>query len=131
MFTLSKFPITVYLLTRQSLTMSESKKILDPRIARTRTAVEMSVVELLSEEHPFTSLTISEVAKDAGITRKTLYARFGSLEQVVKEMASSMFEEIADSITNDMLQVPLSDSVLTSVVFRARSSRSAFLLAMM
>ena len=111
MFTLSKFPITVYLLTRQSLTMSESKKILDPRIARTRTAVEMSVVELLSEEHPFTSLTISEVAKDAGITRKTLYARFGSLEQVVKEMASSMFEEIADSITNDMLQVPLSDSV--------------------
>ena len=79
----------------------------------------MSVVKLLSEERPFTSLTISEVAKAAGITRKTLYARFGSLEQVVKEMAISMFEEIADNITDDMLKVPLADSVLTSVVFRA------------
>lgn len=92
---------------------------LDPRIARTRTAVEMSVLKLLSEERPFTSLTISEVAKEADITRKTLYARFGSLEQVVKEMAASMFEEIANNISNDMLKVPLTDSILTSVVFRA------------
>ncbi|MGK0470898.1 MAG: AcrR family transcriptional regulator, partial [Candidatus Azotimanducaceae bacterium] len=76
---------------------------LDPRVARTRTAVETAVVSLLSEEHPFTTLTISEVAMAAGVTRKTLYARFGSLEQVVKEMASKMFEEIADNITNDML----------------------------
>ncbi|MGK0462163.1 MAG: AcrR family transcriptional regulator [Candidatus Azotimanducaceae bacterium] len=92
---------------------------LDPRVARTRTAVETAVVSLLSEEHPFTTLTISEVAMAAGVTRKTLYARFGSLEQVVKEMASKMFEEIADNITNDMLKVPLADSALTSVVFRA------------
>lgn len=98
--------------------MSEAKQILDPRIARTRTAVETSVVHLLSEAHPFTALTISEVAKAAGITRKTLYVRFGSLEQVVKEMASDMFKEIADSISNDMLKVPLAESVLTSVVFR-------------
>jgi AcrR family transcriptional regulator len=99
--------------------MSEPKQILDPRIARTRMAVEMSVFKLLSEDHPFTSLTISEVAKAAGITRKTLYARFGSLEQVIKEMAFSMFDEIADSITDDMLEVPLAHSVLTSVVFHA------------
>ena len=79
----------------------------------------MSVVKLLTEERPFTTLTISEVAKAAGVTRKTLYARFGSLEQVVKDMAYSMFEEIADDITNDMLKLPLTDSVITSVVFRA------------
>jgi AcrR family transcriptional regulator len=100
---------------------------LDPRIVKTRTAVEMSVVELLSEERPFTTLTISEVAMAAGITRKTLYARFGSLEQVVKEMASSMFKEIADNITNDMLKAPLTDSVLTSVVFRAHEQHKSTL----
>ena len=105
-------------------TMGETRQILDPRIARTRTAVELSVIKLLSEERPFTTLTISEVAKAAGITRKTLYARFGSLEQVVKGMASGMFEEIADNITNDMLKVPLSDSVLTSVAFRAHEHLS-------
>lgn len=107
--------------------MSEPKRILDPRIAKSKTAVEMSVVRLLSEEHPFPTLTISEVAKAAGVTRKTLYARFGSLEQVVKEMASSMFEEIAEGISNDMLKVPLSYSVLTSVVFSAHEQHKSTL----
>jgi AcrR family transcriptional regulator len=107
--------------------MNAPKQILDPRIARTRTAVEMSVVKLLSEGRPFSSLSISEVAKNAEITRKTLYARFGSLEQVVKEMASSMFEQIADNITDDMLKVPLTDSTLTSVVFRAHEQHKSIL----
>jgi AcrR family transcriptional regulator len=114
-----------------SQTMGEPRQILDPRIARTRTAVELSVIKLLSEERPFTTLTISEVAKAAGITRKTLYARFGSLEQVVKGMASSMFEEIADNITNDMLKVPLSDSVLTSVAFRAHEQHKSTLMPLL
>jgi AcrR family transcriptional regulator len=107
--------------------MSEARQSLDPRIARTRTAVEMSVFKLLAQDHPFTSLTISEVAMDAGITRKTLYARFGSLEQVVKEIALNMFEEIAESITDDMLKVPLPHSVITSVVFRANELHKATL----
>jgi AcrR family transcriptional regulator len=114
-----------------SQTMGEPRQSLDPRIARTRTAVELSVIKLLSEERPFTTLTISEVAKAAGITRKTLYARFGSLEQVVKGMASSMFEEIADNITNDMLKVPLSDSVLTSVAFRAHEQHKSTLMPLL
>lgn len=114
-----------------SQTMGEPRQILDPRIARTRTAVELSVIKLLSEERPFTTLTISEVAKAAGITRKTLYARFGSLEQVVKGMASSMFEEIADNITNDMLKVPLSNSVLTSVAFRAHEQHKSTLMPLL
>ncbi len=112
-------------------TMGEPRQNLDPRIARTRTAVELAVIKLLSEERPFTTLTISEVAKAAGITRKTLYARFGSLEQVVKGMASGMFEEIADNITNDMLKVPLSDSVLTSVAFRAHEQHKSTLMPLL
>ena len=114
-----------------SQTMGEPRQILDPRIARTRMAVELSVIKLLSEERPFTTLTISEVAKAAGITRKTLYARFGSLEQVVKGMASSMFEEIADNITSDMLKVPLSNSVLTSVAFRAHEQHKSTLMPLL
>jgi hypothetical protein len=38
---------------------------------------------------------------------------------VVLGMASSMFEEIANNITNDNLKILRSDSVLTSVAFRA------------
>jgi AcrR family transcriptional regulator len=126
-FTLSRDPITVYRSLGRKLTMNARKQILDPRIARTRNAVEVSVIKLLNNERPFGSLTISEVAKDAGITRKTLYARFGTLERVIKDMASSMFEEISDNITDDMLQVPLTDSVLTTVVFRAHEQHRSIL----
>ncbi len=105
----------------------ELNKDLDPRIARTRLAVQMSVVKLLSAEHPFSALTISEVAVDAGVTRKTLYARFGSLEQVVKDVAFSMFEEIAKTISDDMVKVPLSESALTPLVFRAYDQHQAIL----
>jgi hypothetical protein len=105
-------------------TMSETRQVLDPRIARTRTALELSLIKRLPEERPFTTLTISEVAKASEIKRKTLYVRFGPLQQVVKGMASRMFEESADNITNDILKIPLSDSVLTSVAFRAHEHLS-------
>lgn len=110
---------------------TETRRRLDPRVAKTRRAVERSVVKLLSEARPFSTLTISEVAKVAGVTRKTLYSRFGSLEQVVKEMAASMFEEIADSVSNDMLKVPLSDSVLTTVAFRAQEKHKSTLMPLL
>ena len=99
--------------------MNELKQDLDPRIARTKSAVQLAVLKLLSKEHPFSALTISEVALAAGITRKTLYARFGSLEQVIEEMALNMFEETAENITDEMLMLPLTDGVSTTVVFRA------------
>ena len=111
--------------------MDEPSQILDPRIARTRTAVELSVVQLLSAGRLFNTLTISEVAKAAGITRKTLYARFGSLEQVVKGIASSMFEEIADNIIDDMLKMPLSNSVLTNIAFRTQEKHKSTLMPLL
>ena len=111
--------------------MDEPSQILDPRIARTRTAVELSVVQLLSAGRLFNTLTISEVAKAAGITRKTLYARFGSLEQVVKGIASSMFEEIADNIIDDMLKMPLSNSVLTNIAFRTHEKHKSTLMPLL
>jgi len=42
-------------------------------------------------------------------------------------MAFSMFEEIATNISNDMLKVPLTDSVLTSVVFLAHEQHKSTL----
>ena len=70
---------------------------LDPRIARTRDAVQRAVLELLSCERDFRSLTVSEVSKLAGVTRKTFYSRFGSLEQVVDELVSEALDTISRS----------------------------------
>ena len=51
---------------------SAIRQILDLRIARTRTAVELSAIKRLPEEPPFTTLTISEVSRAHEIKRKTL-----------------------------------------------------------
>ncbi|MFP6807436.1 MAG: TetR/AcrR family transcriptional regulator [Pseudomonadales bacterium] len=113
--------------------MSDPRKAiaLDPRIARTRNAVQLAVLGLLSEAHPFEKLTISEVASVAGITRKTFYARFGSLERVVSDIAEDMFESIADSITDELLLMPLTNTNLTTFVFRAYENQKSTLTSLL
>lgn len=57
---------------------------LDPRIARSQGAIRGALLAELRAGRAFTSLTISEIAEQAGVTRKTFYARAGSLEQLVE-----------------------------------------------
>ena len=91
----------------------------DPRIARTREAVQRAVLELLRSGRDFRSLTVSEVAKLAGVTRKTFYSRFGSLEQVVDELVLDALSSISGQIDDAMLEFPLQDSSLAMLVFEA------------
>ena len=94
----------------------------DPRILKTRLAVCRTVLNYLSQGRTFDSLTISEVAAAAGVTRKTLYARFGSLEQVVQEIAFEMFTNVVATIDDEDLRGPTIEHPLTIVVFRALES---------
>lgn len=55
----------------------------------------------------------------AGVTRKTLYARYGSLEGVVREIAYDMFITAATSLSDQRLLAPILNSGLTADVFRA------------
>jgi len=91
----------------------------DPRIARTRAAVQQSVLALLSAGRDFGSLTVSEVAGNSGVTRKTFYSRFGTLEQLIDEILAETLSSIADQIDNSMLRFPLKDSSLDKLVFDA------------
>ena len=91
----------------------------DPRIARTRKAVQRAVLGLLSPERDFRSLTVSEVSKMAGVTRKTFYSRFGSLEQVVDELVSEALDTISLQLDDSMLTFPLTDSSLAIRVFKS------------
>jgi AcrR family transcriptional regulator len=91
----------------------------DPRIVRSETAIQAVVLELLRSGREFSSLTVSEIAAQAGVTRKTFYARFGSLEQVVSRTVEDLFTEIAAGIDDEMLRIPLADNALAISVFNA------------
>jgi len=88
----------------------------DPRIARSRAAVRGAVMTLLRAGRDFDTLTVSEVARTAGITRKTFYARFGSLDGVVEELISDVLDSVTDQIDDSMLVFPLQDNSLAKLV---------------
>ena len=89
---------------------------LDRRIARSRGAIEQALMDLLAEGRPFDQLTVSEVASRAGLTRKTFYARFGSIDAVVLGMASELFTSIVLAVPDEAYAQPLSNGTLTHAV---------------
>ena len=91
----------------------------DPRIRRSEAAITGALLGLLAESRDLASITVSEVADAAGVTRKTFYARFGSLDQVVERLVSNQFEDIAQGIDDGMLRLPLEDDALSLLVFNA------------
>jgi AcrR family transcriptional regulator len=91
----------------------------DPRIVRSETSIRQALLDCLAAGREFNTLTVSEIASDAGVTRKTFYARFGSLEQVVDRMVADVFADIAAQIDDEMLRLPLKDNSLAMLVFKA------------
>ena len=89
----------------------------DPRITRSESAIQNALFEQLRLGRDFSSLTVSEVAEFAGVTRKTFYARFGSLEQLVERTVFDLFSELATQIDDEMLKLPLRDNTLSMMVF--------------
>jgi len=99
----------------------------DPRIRRSELAIQQALLDSLVAGRHFDSLTVSEVAANAGVTRKTFYARFGSLDQVVNRIVEDLFASIAGGIEDEQLAIPLADDSLALKVFRACEQHRAVL----
>ena len=95
----------------------------DLRIRRTVAAIRQALLTLLDEGRELETLTVSELAARAGVTRKTFYARCGSIEGVVSGIACDLFAEIAGGIDDELLRFPLTDGALSRCVFAAYDTR--------
>lgn len=91
----------------------------DPRIARSEGAIFSALLAQLAEGRSFDALTVSEVAERAGVTRKTFYARFGSLERVVHRIVSDLLGAIVDGLDDEVLRLPRTDRAASTLVFAA------------
>ena len=72
-------------------------------------------------------MTVSEVAERAGLTRKTFYARFGSLGQVVESVIIELFSDIASRVDDTMLRIPMTNNSGSMLVFRAYEAQREIL----
>ena len=99
----------------------------DPRIIRSKAAIQQALLNQIAIGRDFESLTVSEIAERAGLTRKTFYARFGSLGQVVESVIIERFSDIASRIDDTMLRIPMTNNSGSMLVFRAYEAQREIL----
>ena len=68
---------------------------MDIRVRNTMAAVRKSLIDLMGEQK-FEDITISMLCKNAGISRKTFYMHYSSLDDVITDIGKDMYAQIAD-----------------------------------
>lgn len=77
--------------------MDSKKPRLDRRIVRSRNAI-LSAFERLLMEKPLADITVSAIAREANVDRKTFYVHFGTVDGLLDAIAEDVVEMIADSV---------------------------------
>lgn len=77
--------------------MATSKQCLDRRIVRSRNAI-LSAFERLLMEKPLADITVSAIAREANVDRKTFYVHFGTVDGLLDAIAEDVVETIIDSV---------------------------------
>ena len=77
--------------------MDSKKPRLDRRIVRSRNAI-LSAFERLLMEKPLADITVSAIAREANVDRKTFYVHFGTVDGLLDAIAEDVVEMIVDSV---------------------------------
>ncbi len=77
--------------------MATIKPRLDRRIVRSRNAI-LSAFERLLMEKPLADITVSAIAREANVDRKTFYVHFGTVDGLLDAIAVDVVEMIVDSV---------------------------------
>lgn len=77
--------------------MATSKPRIDRRIVRSRNAI-LSAFERLLMEKPLADITVSAIAREANVDRKTFYVHFGTVDGLLDAIAADVVETIVDSV---------------------------------
>lgn len=77
--------------------MASKKPRLDRRIVRSRNAI-LSAFERLLMEKPLADITVSAIAREANVDRKTFYVHFGTVDGLLDAIAADVVEMIVDSV---------------------------------
>lgn len=93
----------------------------DKRIERSHALVLSALKRLLARQGT-DRLTISSVAREAGVDRKTIYARFGSIDGMYEALAEESVRRILDEVERTC-------GTVTSITEHAEQGTQAFFLA--
>lgn len=74
-------------------------EILDKRCRKTRKAIKTSLIKLMSEKD-ITDITITEIAEEADINRKTFYAHYRDINDILDEIENDLIEKLFRILDN-------------------------------
>lgn len=77
--------------------MASKKPRLDRRIVRSRNAI-LSAFERLLMEKALADITVSAIAREANVDRKTFYVHFGTVDGLLDAIAEDVVGMIVDSV---------------------------------
>ncbi|MEM8856893.1 MAG: TetR/AcrR family transcriptional regulator [Chloroflexota bacterium] len=83
-------------------------KNLDPRVRRTRKALQNALLELL-EKKPFVKIQIKELAAQADLSRHAFYSHFDTKEDLLFSYVDDVFEKIISDISKNFEQEEMVD----------------------
>ena len=90
----------------------------DPRILRSRAALQASFVEELARTGELSRLTVTTVTERAGLTRRTFYAHYRDINDLAGAVAEQTIDELA-ALVESLCDIELDE------VFAAIASSSA------
>ena len=74
-----------------------SRKAADPRSLRTENQI-LTAFDALLEEKELSEITVTDLTKQAGISRKTFYLHYNSIDDLVQALILSEMERAAESL---------------------------------
>lgn len=78
----------------------------DPRAQRTQRALEDALLAALGESQAWEAVTVKALATAAGVTRKTFYSHFPSLEALAAQCLCRVFGEVLPLYDTTALTLP-------------------------
>ena len=79
--------------------MGRNAKHIDRRVLRSRKAI-IEAFDRLLEEKELDQITVSAIAREANIDRKTFYVHFGTIDGLLDALAEERVDEILDVMEN-------------------------------
>lgn len=84
--------------------MVSKKPRVDRRIVRSRNAI-LSAFERLLMEKPLADITVSAIAREANVDRKTFYVHFGTVDGLLDAIAEDVVGMIVDSVERTLVSL--------------------------
>ncbi|MBN2503570.1 MAG: TetR/AcrR family transcriptional regulator [Anaerolineales bacterium] len=97
---------------------------LDPRVRRTRAALQKALIGLMSEKD-YQKISISEIADRAGLARPTFYLHYSSKDELLLGYMDSMFEDYMEQIAPFVGQAD--PTLLTQKLFEQVQNNAEFI----